>query len=313
MKRVLIVGATGVLGKELHPLLCAKGFHVRGLVRPESREKLAQARQSGLPEFEVAFGNIMDKDSLMAACDGIDVVVSAVSAGQDRTASSRGNAEHFGQMNLINAAKASGVKQFIFTSTLFPKNSLGYSFVWAKLMTEEKLRESGLCYTIFRPCGFFYELYYRGEPFVQLTNMFPILGDGNSTTQMLAEQDVAKMYAASIGNQACFNRTLEIGGGRIMTFNQLIEEWSKVRMKYEGKHVTPLLIPLTPTRIMAEIVKPFYEQAWGLVHLLEFSYDSMECDMTEPKRILGIDNLMTLETYITHAYEKKYAGRTLPV
>ncbi|PIO47624.1 MAG: hypothetical protein CMR00_09205 [[Chlorobium] sp. 445] len=309
MKNVLIIGTTGVLGRELVPRLKAKGYQVRGLVRPESKEKLEAARAAGLPEFEVAFGNIMDKASLVQAMQGMDVVISCVSAGQDRTAQSRGNAEHFGQMNAIEAAKETGVKQFIFTSTLFPKNSLGYSFVWAKLMTEEKLRESGLTYTIFRPCGFFYELYYRGEPFVQATNIFPILGDGKTTTQMLAEQDVAAMYVAAIGNPECLNKTLEIGGGRLMTFNDLIEEWSKVRMKYEGKPVVAFHIPVTPLRIFAEAVKPFWEQAWGLVHLLDFSYDNMACDMTEPKRILGIDRLMTLEEYITEAYEKKYAGR----
>ncbi|MDX2130348.1 MAG: SDR family oxidoreductase [Chloroherpetonaceae bacterium] len=312
MQSVLIVGATGVLGKELIPRLSAKGLRVRGLVRPESKEKLEKAMAEGLPEFEAVFGNIMDKASLLEATTGIDVVISAVSAGQDRTAESRGNAEHFGQMNLIDAAKANAVKQFIFTSTLFPKNALGYSFVWAKLMTEEKLRDSGLTYTIFRPCGFFYELYYRGAPFVEATNMFPILGDGKSTTQMLAEQDVAKMYAAAVGNAACFGKTLEIGGGRIMTFDDLIAEWSRVREKVEGKSVLPMHIPLTPTRILAEMIKPFYEQAWGLVHLLDFSYDSMACDMTEPKRLLGItEDMMTLEAYITEAYEKKYGGKLL--
>ncbi|MDW8018594.1 MAG: SDR family oxidoreductase [Chloroherpetonaceae bacterium] len=311
MKNVLIIGTTGVLGRELVPRLKAKGYYVRGLVRPESKEKLQAAYAAGLPEFEVAYGNIMDPPSLQAAMQGIDVVISCVSAGQDRTAESRGKAEHYGQMNAIEAAKRAGVKQFIFTSTLFPKNSLGYSFVWAKLMTEEKLRESGLTYTIFRPCGFFYELYYRGEPFVQATNAFPILGDGKTTTQMLAEQDVAKMYVAAIGNLECMNRTLEIGGGRVMTFDELIEEWSRVRLKYEGKPVIPFHIPVTPLRIFAEAVKPFWEQAWGIVHLLDFSYDNMECDMTEPKRILGIDRLMTLKEYITEAYEKKYASRRL--
>jgi NADH dehydrogenase len=309
MTRVLIIGTTGVLGRELVPLLKAKGYAVRGLVRPESKAKLQAAHEAGLPEFEVAYGNIMDKASLVEAMHGVDVVISCVSAGQDRTAASRGNAEHFGQMNAIAAAQENRVKQFIFTSTLFPKNSLGYSFVWAKLMTEEKLRESGLTYTIFRPCGFFYELYYRGEPFVQATNIFPVLGDGKTTTQMLAEQDVAKMYVAAIGNPECMNKTLEIGGGRIMTFDELIEEWSKVRLKYEGKPVVAFHIPLTPLRVLGEALKPIWEQAWGLIHLLDFSYDNMECDMTVPKRILGIDNLMTLEQYITAAYEKKYAHR----
>lgn len=304
MSRVLIVGVTGVLGKQLVPALKAKGFDVRGLVRPESQAKL-----EGMDDFEIALGNIMDKDSVLRATDGVDYLISCVSAGQDRTAASRGNAENIGQLNLLDAAKENGIKQFVFTSTLFPKNSLGYSFVWAKLQTEEKLRESRVPYTIFRPCGFFYELYYRGEPFVEMTNYFPILGDGNSTTQMLAEQDVARMFVASLGNAECINRTIEIGGGTTATFNDLVGEWSKVRQRVEGKSVYPLHIPLVPTRIAAEIVKPLWEQAWGLVHLLDFSYDSMHCDMTEPKRILGIDTMMSLEEYVTEAYEKKYAGK----
>ena len=303
-EKVLIVGTTGVLGHQLVPLLKAKGFHVRGLVRPQSIHKTKD-----MPEFEIASGDIMDEESLRNACKGVDYVISCVSAGEDRTSKSRGNAEHYGQMNVIHAAKAAGVKQFIFTSTLFPKNSLGYSFVWAKLMTEEKLRESGLTYTIFRPCGFFYELYYRGEPIVEKIDMFPILGDGNNTTQMLAEQDVAKMYVASLGNKECFNKTLEIGGGTTMSFNGLIAQWSKVRLKYEGRPVLPMHIPLAPTRMLSEIIKPFNEQIWGLVHLLDFSYDTMMCDMTEPKRILGIDKMMSLEEYITIAYEKKHAHR----
>jgi uncharacterized protein YbjT (DUF2867 family) len=306
---ILVVGATGTLGKHLIPELQRRGHTVRGLVRPESKEKLAKAIADGMTTFDVAFGNIMDKESLMSACKGVDVVISCVSAGDDRRSESRGNAEHFGQMNLLDAAKANGCKQFIFTSTLFPKNSLGYSFVWAKLMTEEKLRESGVPYTIFRPCGFFYELYYRGEPMVEAMNMFPILGDGNTTTQMLAEQDVARMYAGAIMNKEAIGRTLEIGGGTRMTFNDLIAGWSRVRMKFENKPVEPLHVPLTPMRVLSEMIKPFWEQIWGLVHLLDFSYDAMDCDMTEPKRILGIDKLMTLDEYVTLAYEKKYAHR----
>jgi uncharacterized protein YbjT (DUF2867 family) len=309
-KTVLIVGSTGVLGKQLIPRLNAKGFTVRGLVRPESKAKVDAIEDS----FDVAYGNVMDKDSLLKATTGVDYVISCVSAGTDRTAKSRGNAENIGQLNLMEACKTNGVKQFVFTSTLFPKNSLGYSFVWAKLSTEEQIRDFGLTYTIFRPCGFFYELFYRGEPFVEnLRGYFPILGDGTTSTQMLAEQDLADMYVASLGNEECFNKTLEVGGGSQMTFNGLMDQWSKVRMKVEGKPVLPLHIPLTPTRLMAEVAKPFYEQMWGLVQLLDFSYDNMSCDMTEPKRILGIKKMMTLEEYITIAYEKKYAGRKTPM
>lgn len=89
MTRVLIIGTTGVLGRELVPLLKAKGYAVRGLVRPESKAKLQAAHEAGLPESEVAYGNIMDKASLVEAMRGVDVVISCVSAGQDRTAASR--------------------------------------------------------------------------------------------------------------------------------------------------------------------------------------------------------------------------------
>ncbi|MFN3386443.1 MAG: NAD-dependent epimerase/dehydratase family protein, partial [Candidatus Thermochlorobacter sp.] len=47
MKNVLIIGTTGVLGRELVPRLKAKGYKVRGLVRPESKEKLEAARAAG--------------------------------------------------------------------------------------------------------------------------------------------------------------------------------------------------------------------------------------------------------------------------
>lgn len=68
--RCLVTGATGYIGGRLVPRLLDAGHHVRALAR--NPDKLAEVpwRQGA----EVARGDLGDVDSLIAACDGIDVV-----------------------------------------------------------------------------------------------------------------------------------------------------------------------------------------------------------------------------------------------
>jgi uncharacterized protein YbjT (DUF2867 family) len=66
--RVLVTGATGYIGGRLIPQLLAHGFRVRVLVRDASRIE----GRPWLQDVEVAVGDILDRDSLAAALDGVD-------------------------------------------------------------------------------------------------------------------------------------------------------------------------------------------------------------------------------------------------
>ncbi len=276
-------------------MLREQGKPVRVLVRPGSIAKAAPLRALGA---ELIGGDIRDPGSLEIACRGVSHVICCTSAGADRRDESRRMAEFQGPINLLHAAKANGVQQFIFTSTLFPKNPLGYKFCWAKLMAEEAIRESGVPYTIFRPCGLFYEVVVRGEPIVQQFGFFPIVADGPRKTQMLAADDVCRAFVNAIDNPEALNRTFEMGGPERMTFDEMVAIWARVR----GKPVRAVYLPPWLMRAVGALLSPWQPSAPGIMELLEFSYDEMGCDMREVRRIFKLDTMTTLEDYCRAHY-----------
>jgi uncharacterized protein YbjT (DUF2867 family) len=294
---IFIVGGTGTLGQTLVRMLREQGKPVRVLVRKGSAAKAEPLRELGA---ELIGGDIRDPGSLAIGCRGASHVICCTSAGADRRDESRYMAEYQGPMHLLEAAKEAGVGQFIFTSTLFPKNPLGYKFCWAKLMAEERIRQSGVPYTIFRPCGLFYEIVQRGEPIVERFGVFPIVGYGHKRTQMLAMVDVAKAFVNALDNPETLNRTFELGGPEWLTFEEMVDIWARVW----GRKIRPLHLPAPLMNAIGYALKPFSPSAPGIMELLEFSYDEMHCEMSETRRILGLEQMQTL-----HDYCRDYYGR----
>ncbi|MEI7772929.1 MAG: SDR family oxidoreductase [Chloroflexales bacterium] len=295
---IFIVGGTGTLGQTLVRMLRAQGKAVRVLVRRGSEAKAEPLRAMGA---ELISGDLRDKASLARGCQGADVVISATSAGIDRRVESRRLAEYDGPISLLEAAKAAGVKQYIFTSTLFPKNPVGYKFCWAKLMAEESIQSSGVPYTIFRPCGLFYEIVQRGEPIVEKFGFFPVIGFGPKRTQMLAMVDVARAFVNAIDNPEAINRTFELGGPEHSTFDEFVASWAAVW----GRKIPVVHIPVWLINTIGFILQPFQPSAPGIMELLEFSYDEMSCDMRETSRILRLGKLQNLSEYCREYYATK--------
>ncbi len=303
---IFIVGGTGTLGQTLVRMLRDQGRAVRVLVRPGSIAKAAPLRALGAELFG---GDIRDAGCLEIACRGVEQVICCTSAGGDRREESRYLAEYQGPINLLRAAQAAGVRQFVFTSTLFPRNPRGYKFCWAKLMAEEAIQQSGVPYTIFRPCGLFYEIVQRGEPIVERFGVFPIvtIDASRKRTQMLAMVDVARAFVNALDNPQAINRIFELGGPQRLTFEEMVAIWAQVR----GKPIRCLYLPAPLLYAIGELLRPFSPSAPGLMELLEFSYDEMSCEMDETSRILGLDQMTTLEQYCRDYYASK-AGHAQP-
>jgi len=74
----LVVGATGMVGSEICRLLIAAGKPVRGLVRATSDPaKVDQLKGYGV---EVVQGDLRDRASLDAACQGVTAAISTASS-----------------------------------------------------------------------------------------------------------------------------------------------------------------------------------------------------------------------------------------
>jgi len=97
---VLLVGAGDIGSKIAKAILNNPNAHLRVLAR--NKTKVQDLADKGA---EIVEGDLNNYLSLLNACNGIDVVISAVRGGPDIIVN--------GQLLLLVAAKTAGVKRFI--------------------------------------------------------------------------------------------------------------------------------------------------------------------------------------------------------
>src|ERR1700682_4983106 len=107
---ILVAGGTGNLGVELVSHLSTLGTAVRVLTRDVDR---ARQRLGETPEFFL--GDARSPDTLRAALHGVDAVVSAMT-GFGPGARGPKAVDYEGNLNLITAAEAAGVRRFVLLS-----------------------------------------------------------------------------------------------------------------------------------------------------------------------------------------------------
>jgi NADH dehydrogenase len=232
--------------------LLAAGEEVRILVRHESpSEELAgqglATSAASLIEAgaQPVYGDMKDRASLDSACAGVETVIttanSAMRGGDDNV----DTVDREGNRNLIEAAKAAGVKQFIFTSVLGADVNNPLPFIQAKAETEAYLRQSGLPYTILAP-NFFMESWVGmvvGNP-LAAGGPVTLVGEGRRRHSFVSALDVAAFAAAAVGHPAAMNQHIVVGGPEplswcdvIVTFERLLGQEIPVRFIAPGEPV----------------------------------------------------------------------------
>jgi len=109
---ILVTGATGKVGSRLSKRLAQRGDRVRALVRDVKRAE--DLRQAGI---ELAPGDLLDPDSLVAAVRDVDAVVHCAAFFRGATPEQAQAVNDLGSQHLAKAARAATVTRFIFTST----------------------------------------------------------------------------------------------------------------------------------------------------------------------------------------------------
>jgi len=205
----LIVGATGILGSEICRLLAEKGVPVRALVRSTSNpDKVAQLKAL---KAEVVIGDLKDRRSLDAACRGATAVISTASSTLSRQeGDSIESVDREGQVNLVDAAEAAGVKHFVLIS--FPKVDVDFPLQRAKRAVEGRLQRSGMSYTILQPT-FFTEVWLSPAlGFDPKNGKAQVYGSGSRKISWISFQDVAQFAVAALDNPQATNAVIKLGG-----------------------------------------------------------------------------------------------------
>ncbi|MCL4791358.1 MAG: NAD(P)H-binding protein, partial [Gammaproteobacteria bacterium] len=102
--RILVVGATGMLGQPVVRRLLADGYQVRALAR-----NVAAARTLLGTQVEIVAGDVLQPDSLLSAMAQCDVVYASLRGGDSLASCDR--VERGGMQNIATAALRSGVRR----------------------------------------------------------------------------------------------------------------------------------------------------------------------------------------------------------
>lgn len=217
---ILVVGATGVLGGMATRRLLQQGKDVRALVRDRAgAEPLAAAGA------ELVLGDLKDPESLRAATDGVETVVttanSSMRGGQDtvETVDRSGNAA------LIDAAASTRVQRFVFMSALGADPASPVPFMRAKGETEERLRASGMSWTVLQP-NLFMDVWIPavvGGPALAGQPVH-LVGESQRRHSFIAMDDVAAYLSAAVDHESATNRRLVLGGPEALTWWDVVRE-----------------------------------------------------------------------------------------
>ncbi len=221
---ILVVGATGNLGGAVTRRLLAQGKPVRILARSQSNYQPlvdlgAQAVQ----------GDLKQRGSLDAACEGADIVITTASAGERSGEDTVQTVDWEGNRNLNYAAKTAGVKQFIFVSVAFADPNSPVPIWQAKGKTEDYLCASGLPYTIIAPNGFMEVLIPMvvGMP-AMMGHPVTIVGEGRRKHSYISAGYVAAFILAAIGHPVAINQKLLLGGPEPLSFRDAVAIYERV-------------------------------------------------------------------------------------
>lgn len=232
---ILVVGATGSLGGEICSLLSQRGKPVRALVRETSNpDKVASLKAAGA---EPVRGDLKDRHSLDAACRGARAVISTASSTMSRQeGDSIESVDRQGQLALVDAAAAAGVKRFILVS--FPSVEVDFPLQSAKRAVEERLRRSGMTYTILRPT-FYTEVWLSPALGFDAPNAkAQIYGGGQNQISWISFQDVAQFAVAALDNARANNAVIDLGGPEALSPLDVVRLAEQVtRKRFDVRHV----------------------------------------------------------------------------
>lgn len=212
--RILVVGATGMLGAPVVGALQRHGYDVRVLAR---QADAARARFAGC---EVVEGDVRDHSTVEAALNGC---MAAHVSLRGRSLAEAQEVEVTGLANVAQAAAATGARVSYLSGAGLGQRVARIPFAAVKLDAERRLRESGAAYTIFRPTHFMESLpmFVRGR-------RAEILGAQPHRYHYLAAADFADMVARSFRRSEARNRSFDVFGPAPFTMREALEVYRAI-------------------------------------------------------------------------------------
>lgn len=206
-KRVLVLGASGTIGKAVSTALCCKGHDVVCLIRETS--KVDELHEN----VTTRICDIADTHSIRNAGlrgERFDALISCI-ASRHGGPEDAWAVDYQANVNAFEVARSEGVKHAVLLSAICVQKPRLH-FQHAKLAAEKVLISSGMDYSIVRPTAYFKSLSGQISR-LRKGKAYLMFGNGKRTaTKPISDRDLGQFIAMCIEDPEYKNRILPIGG-----------------------------------------------------------------------------------------------------
>jgi uncharacterized protein YbjT (DUF2867 family) len=274
MKPILVIGASGFVGRRLANALLAEGNTVRCLVRDAARVKdLADAG------CEIVQGDISDLSSVQRALPSAQAVYVAIHTLSPQRAGSADQrfmaVESNGLRNVVTACQAHGVRRIVYVTSLGTAADASSEWLRERWKAEEFLLGSGLDVTVIRP-GMIVGAGGRGFDTLvsQARKSVAVLLGGQQKMRTIAVDDLIFYLVSLLNDSRSYQHRYDVGNDDVLTNSQMIDVGAEILGR---RHPVKLRIPLTLLSLLAPVIERAGKMPKGSFRGL---LDSIQADMS---------------------------------
>ncbi|CAA0827736.1 NAD(P)-binding Rossmann-fold superfamily protein [Striga hermonthica] len=289
---VLVVGATGTLGRQIVRRALDEGYDVRCLVRPRP------APADFLRDWgaTVVNADLSKPETIPATLVGIHTVIDCATGRPEEPIKT---VDWEGKVALIQCAKAMGVQKFVFFSIHNCDKHPEVPLMEIKYCTEKFIRDSGLNHITIRLCGFMQGLI--GQYAVPILEEKSVWGtDAPTRIAYMDTQDIARLTFIALRNENITGKLLTFAGPRAWTTQEVITLCERLA----GQDANVTTVPVSVLRFTRQLTRLF-EWTNDVADRLAFS-EVLTSDvvfsapMAETYNLLGVEakDISSLEKYL---------------
>ncbi|MEB3199467.1 MAG: NAD(P)H-binding protein [Synechococcaceae cyanobacterium] len=296
--KLLVVGGTGTLGRQIARRAVEAGHEVRCMVR--APRKAAFLQEWGC---ELTRGDLLEPASLDYALEGQEAVIDAATA-RAGDSHSAWDIDWSGKQNLFAACARAGVRRVVFLSLLNADRYPNVPLMEIKHCTEQWLMASDLDWTILR-CAAFMQGLISQFAIPVLENQTVWVSGSPTPIAYMNTQDVARFAVAALAQPGTSRAAWPVVGPRAWTTSEITQLCERL----SGREARVFRVPPVLIQMM-QGVADFFEASRNVAERLSFAEiitagTAFDAAMEPSYTAFGLEEAETtrLEDYLKEYYD----------